>query len=50
VGDLGAIPGLGRTPGEGKGNQLQYSCLKNPMGRGTWQAIVYGVAKSWMIE
>ena len=37
VGDLGLIPGLGRSPGEGKGNPLQYSCLKNPMGRGDWR-------------
>ena len=34
VGDLGWIPGLGRSPGEGKGNPLQYSCLENPIGRG----------------
>ena len=38
VGDLGSIPGLGRSPGEGNGNPLQYSCLGNPMDRGTWQA------------
>ena len=37
----------GRLPGEGHGNPLQYSCLKNPMGRGTWWAAVYGVTKSW---
>ena len=36
VGDLGSIPGLGRSPGEGNGNPLQYSCLKNPMDRGAW--------------
>ena len=36
AGDLGSIPGLGRSPGEGNGNPLQYSCLKNPMDRGTW--------------
>ena len=36
AGDLGSIPGLGRSPGEGKGNPLQYSCLENPMDRGTW--------------
>ena len=41
VGDLGSIPGLGRSPGEGNGNPLQYSCLKNPMDRGAWQATVY---------
>ena len=47
VGDLGSIPGLGRSPGEGNGNPLQYSCLENPMDRGAWQAIVHGVAESW---
>ena len=47
AGDLGLIPGLGRSPGEGNGNPLQYSCLENPMERGTWWAIVHGVAKSW---
>ena len=36
AGDLGLIPGLGRSPGEGNGNALQYSCLENPMGRGAW--------------
>ena len=36
VGDLGSIPGLGRSPGEGNGNPLQYSCLENPMDRGAW--------------
>ena len=45
-GDLGLIPGSGRSPGEGKGNPLQYSCLENPMDRGAWQATVHGVAKS----
>ena len=45
-GDTGSIPGLGRSPGEGNGNALQYSCLGNPMGKGTWQATVHGVAKS----
>ena len=40
------IPGLGRSPGEGNGNQLQYSCLRNPMDRGAWWAAVHGVAKS----
>ena len=44
--DVGLIPGLGRFPGEGNGNPLQYSCLENPMDRGAWQATVYGVAKS----
>ena len=38
AGDLGSIPGLGRSPGEGNGNPLQYSCLKNSMKRGAWQA------------
>ena len=46
VGDLGSIPGLGRSPGEGHGNSLQYSCPENPMGRGTWRAMVHGVAES----
>ena len=46
AGDLGSIPGLGRSPGEGKGNPLQYSCLENSMVRGAWQATIYGVAKS----
>ena len=46
VGDLGSIPGLGRSPGEGKGNPLQYSCLENPMDRGAWWATVNGVANS----
>ena len=46
VRDLGLIPGLGRSPGEGNGNPLQYSCLENPMEGGAWQAIVYGVTKS----
>ena len=46
AGDLGSIPGLGRSPGEGNGNPLQYSCLENPMDRGAWWATVHGVAKS----
>ena len=45
AGDLGLIPRLGRSPGEGNGNPLQYSCLGNPMGRGAWRAIIHGVAK-----
>ena len=45
AGDLGLIPGLGRSPGEGNGKPLQYSCLENPMGRGARQAIVHGVAR-----
>ena len=44
--DTGLIPGLGRSPGEGNGNPLQYSCLKNPMGREAWQATVHRVIKS----
>ena len=44
-GDTGSIPGWGRSPGEGNGNPLQYSCLKNPMDRGAWWATVQGVAK-----
>ena len=44
--DVGLIPGLGRSPGEGNGNPLQYSCLENPMDRGAWWAAVHGVAKS----
>jgi len=46
AGDLGLIPGLGRSPGEGNGNPLQYSCLGNPMDRGAWWVTVHGVAKS----
>ena len=46
AGDLGSIPGSGRSPGEGNGNPLQYYCLKNPMDRGAWLATVHGVAKS----
>ena len=45
IGDLGLTPGLGRSPGEGNGNPLQYSCLGNPMDRGAWWATVRGVAK-----
>ena len=40
-------PGLGRSPGEGNGNPLQYSCLENPRDRGAWQPTVHGVTKSW---
>ena len=47
VGDLGSIPGSGRSPGEGNGNPLQYSCLENPIDGGAWWATVHGVAKSW---
>ena len=46
VRDTGSIPGLGRSPGEGNGTPFQYSFLGNPMDRGTWWAIVHGVAKS----
>ena len=46
AGDLGSIPGLGRSPGEENGNPLQYSCLENPMDGGAWWAAVHGVAKS----
>ena len=44
AGDTGSIPGSGRSPGEGNGKPLQYSCLENPMDRGAWQATVYGVS------
>ena len=43
AGDVGLIPGLGRSPGVGSGNPLQYSCLENPMDRGAWLATVHGV-------
>ena len=46
VRDAGSIPGLGRSPGGGHGNPLQYSCLENPMDRGAWWATVHRVAKS----
>ena len=46
AGDPGSIPALGRSPAEGNGNPLQYSCLENPMDGGAWQAIVHGVTKS----
>ena len=46
MGDLDSIPGLGRSPGEGNGNPLHYSCLENPMDGGAWQATVHAVAKS----
>ena len=45
--DVGSIPGLGRSSGEGNGNPLQYSCLGNPMDKGAWWARVHRVAKSW---
>ena len=47
AGDSGSITRLGRSPGEGNGNPLQYSCLGNPMDRGAWQATVRGATKSW---
>ena len=43
--DTGSIPGLGRSPGEGNGNPLRYSCLENPMDRRAWWAVIHGVAK-----
>ena len=45
AGDPGLIPGSGRSPGEGNGNPLQYSCPENPMGRGAWKAMVSGVTR-----
>ena len=48
AGDAGSVPGLGRSPGGGHGNLLQYSCLENPMDRGAWRATIHGVAKSWI--
>jgi len=45
AGDAGSIPRLGRSPGEGNGNPLHYSCLGNPMDRGAWWAAIHGVAK-----
>ena len=47
AGDGGLIPGSERSPGEGNGNPLQYSCLGNPTDRGAWRATVHAVAKSW---
>ena len=49
AGDVGSIPGLGRAPGVGNGNPLLYSCLKNSMDKGVWQATVHGVTKSWTL-
>ena len=46
AGDVGLIPGLGRSPGGGNGNPLQYSCLENPMDRAAWRATVHGVVRS----
>ena len=45
AGDLGLIPGSGRSPGKGNGNPLQYSCLENSMNRGAWQVMVHGITK-----
>ena len=50
AGDVGSIPGSGRSPGGEKGNSLQYSCLENSMDRGAWWATVHGLAKSDMTE
>ena len=47
AGDLGSVPGLGRSHGEENSNPVQYSCLENSRDRGAWQAIVHGVTKSW---
>ena len=47
AGDLGLIPGSGRSTGEENGYPLQYSCPENYMGRGAWRAIIHGVSKSW---
>ena len=46
LGDAGSIPVTGRSPGEGHGNRLRYSCLENPMDRGAWEIIVHMVAKN----
>ena len=48
--DVGSIPGQGRSPGEGNGNRLQYSCLENPMDEEAWQATVHGVTELDMTE
>ena len=50
AGDLGSIPGSGRSTGEGNGYPLQYSCLDNSIDRGAWWATIHGVTKSWMTE
>ena len=50
AGDLGLIPALGRSPGEGNGNPLQYSCLENSMDGGAWWATVHGVGESDMTD
>ena len=48
VRDVGSVPGSGRSPGEGNGNPLQYSCLENPLDRGVWRVTVHGVPKCWI--
>ena len=50
VRDMGLIPGSGRSPGDGQGNPLQYSCLENPVDRGAWWATVHSVRESNMTE
>ena len=50
TGDVGSVPGLGRSPGGENGNPHQYSCLKNPIDRGAWRAAVHGIAESDMAE
>ena len=45
AGDMGSMPGSGRSPGDGNGYPLQYSCLENPMDRGVWRATVHGIAR-----
>ena len=47
TGDAGLIPGLGRCPGGGNSNPVQYSCLENSMDRGAWRAVVCGITESW---
>ena len=50
AGDLGTIPGSGRSPGGGHGNPLQYSCLENPMDRGSWQTTAHRVTKTGLSD
>ena len=50
AGDVGSVPGLGRSPGGGNGHPLSYSCLEDPMDRGTWRAAVCGVTESDMTK
>ena len=49
AGNMGLTPGLGRSPGEGNDNLLQYSCLESPMDRAAWRAKIHGVSKSWTL-